>query len=77
MRVDQSSGYPPSHVRGRTRGHTVRGSRITGSQQPSDTEKDWKEKGRLQFCIQCCGQTCNSVLQQRPYGQMVHESKTL
>ena len=30
-RVDQSSGYPPNRVRGRTRGHTVRGSRVTGS----------------------------------------------
>lgn len=44
-RVDQSSGYPPSRVRGRTRGRTVRGSRITGSQRPSDTEKDWKIEG--------------------------------
>ena len=40
-RVDQSSGYL-SRVRGRTRGHTVQGSRITGNQQPSDMEKDWK-----------------------------------
>ena len=28
-RVDQSSGYPPSRVRSRARGRTVRGSRIT------------------------------------------------
>ena len=38
--VDQSSSYPPSRVCGRSRGRTVRGSRITGSQQPSDMEKD-------------------------------------
>ena len=47
-RVDQSRGYPPSRVRGRTRGRTVRGSRITGSQQRSDTEKDWKIEGSVQ-----------------------------
>ena len=48
MRVDQSSGYPRSRVRGRTRGRTVRGSRITGSQQPSDMLKDWKIEGSVQ-----------------------------
>ena len=47
-RVDQSSFYPPSRVRGRTRGRAVRGSRITGSQQPRDTEKDWKIEGSVQ-----------------------------
>ena len=48
MRVDQRSSYPPSCVRGRTRSRTVRGLRITGSQQPSDTEKDCKIEGILQ-----------------------------
>ena len=47
-RVDQSSCYPPSRVRGRTRGRAVRGSRITGSQQPRDMEKDWKIEGSVQ-----------------------------
>jgi len=47
-RVDQSSGYPLRRVHGRTRGRTVRGLRITGSQQPSDTEKDCKIEGILQ-----------------------------
>jgi len=47
-RDDQISGYPPSRVRGRTRGRTVRESRVTGSQQPSDMEKDWKIDGSVQ-----------------------------
>jgi hypothetical protein len=47
-RVDQNSGYPPSRVRGCPRGCTVRGLRITGSQQPSDMEKDWKIEGTVQ-----------------------------
>jgi len=48
MRVDQRSSYPPSCVRGRTRSRTVRGLRITGSQQPSDTAKDRKIEGSVQ-----------------------------
>ena len=47
-RVYQNSGYQPSRVRGRARGRTVRGSRITGSRQPSDAEKDWKIEDNVQ-----------------------------
>ena len=37
-RVDQSSGYPPSRVRGRTPGPTVRGSRMIENNWHSATK---------------------------------------
>jgi hypothetical protein len=46
-RVDQSTDYPPCHVHGRTRRHTLRGLKIAGSQEPSDTEKEWKIEGSV------------------------------